>query len=213
MHVTANAAILTLTLAYSLAAQVDRVPKGTDIVVRTDETINTKYPSDSRIYRGSIERDVLDKTGKVAIRRGSQAELILRDVSDNELVLDLESVIVDGTRYTVDSQSEVVGGTERGRQGVGANKRTGKYVGGGAVLGTIIGAIAGGGTGAAIGAAAGAGAGAVGQTVTKGSNVRLPAESIISFRLERPMIIGAADDGYTRDGYHYHRYERERQQQ
>src|SRR6266404_6245546 len=54
---------------------------------------------------------------------------------------------------------------ESRRDGVGGNKRTGQFVGTGAVLGAIIGAIAGGGKGAAIGAVAGAGAGAGAQII------------------------------------------------
>jgi hypothetical protein len=81
-------------------------------------------------------------------------------------------------------------------------------VGGGAVIGAIVGAIAGGGKGAAIGAASGAGAGAIGQTVTRGRNVRLSAESLIAFRLDRGLNV-AIDRGTMRDGHHYHGYYRE----
>jgi len=139
------------------------------------------------------------------IPSGSHAELILRDSTSHEIVLDLESIEVRGRRYVVNAETENVEARD-GKQGVGTNKRTGKYVGGGAILGSIIGAIAGGGKGAAIGAAAGAGAGAVGQTVTRGGNVRLPAESLITFRLDRALRVGGADDGYDRNGHHYHRY-------
>jgi hypothetical protein len=205
--------ILSVALSLTLAAQVDRVPRGTEITVRTDETIDAKYPTNSRIYRATVDRDVLDRAGSIIIPRGSPAELILRDVSDRDLVVDLESVVVGGRRYMLDARDEVISGDEHRREGVGANRRTGKYVGGGAVLGTIIGAIAGGGKGAAIGAAAGAGAGAVGQSATRGGHVRLPAESLISFRLDRGLTIGPPDEGLTREGYHYHRYDRDRPNQ
>ena len=56
----------------------------------------------------------------------------------------------------------------------------------------MIGAIAGGGKGAAIGAATGAGAGAVGQTVTKGKSVKVPSESLLTFRLDRSLRLGSA---------------------
>lgn len=197
---------LALGCAFTVGAQTDRVPAGTEIAVRTNDSIDAKHPSDSRIYSAVVDRDVLDSSGRVVIPRGSNAELILRDASDREIVLDLESVDVNGRRYTVASSSERVTADER-KEGVGANKRTGKYVGGGAVIGSIIGAIAGGGKGAAIGAATGAGAGAIGQTVTRGGSVRLPSESVLTFRLDRPLMVGAADDGYTRDGRHYHRYD------
>lgn len=204
---------LTGGLSLSLVAQVDRVPRGTEITVRTNETIDAKYPSDSRVYTGVIDRDVMDNTGRVVIPRGANAELIMRDADENNIVVDLEAVEVNGRRMIVDTESETISSTtspENEREGVGANKRTGKYVGGGALIGGIIGAIAGGGKGAAIGAATGAGAGAVGQTVTRGGNVRLPSESLLTFRLERALRVGSQHDFYDREGRHYHRYERER---
>jgi hypothetical protein len=198
---------IALALSFSLAAQTDRVPAGTEIVVRTNEAVDAKHPTDSRIYSAVVDRDVLDTSGRVIIPRGSDAELIMRDASDTDVVVDLESVNVNGRRYVVDAPAQSVSANEAKKEGVGANERTGKYVGGGALIGSIIGAIAGGGKGAAIGAATGAGAGAVGQTATRGGSVRLPAESLLTFRLDRPLRVGSADDGYSRDGRHYHRYD------
>ena len=200
-----RSAALVGALSFSLFAQVDRVPAGTEIVVRTNDAIDAKHPSDSRIYTGVVERDVTDRSGRVVIPRGADAELIMRDSAENEIIVDLEAVEVRGQRYSVDTASErVTGDGGERKEGVGVNERTGKYVGGGALIGSIIGAIAGGGKGAAIGAATGAGAGAVGQTVTRGGSVRLPSESVLTFRLDRPLRMGVADSGYMRDGYHYH---------
>jgi bifunctional DNA-binding transcriptional regulator/antitoxin component of YhaV-PrlF toxin-antitoxin module len=210
MRTFLQTALLACGVAAGLYAQADRVPSGSEVVVRTNEVIDAKSPSDSRIYSAVVDRDVTDRSGRVVIPRGSNAELILRDSSDNEVVLDLESVDVNGQRYTVSSTPEsLTTDSTSQREGVGANKRTGKYVGGGAVIGSIIGAIAGGGKGAAIGAATGAGAGAVTQTVTRGGKVRVPAETLLTFRLDRGLRVGAADDGYTRDGRHYHRNDRD----
>jgi hypothetical protein len=197
-------------MSTGLWAQTDRVPAGTEIVVRTNETIDAKRPSDSRIYSGVVDRDVMDNSGRVVIPRGSDAELIMRDYSDNEIVLDLESVNVNGKRYTVDTAEQTMTPSDGERkEGIGANERTGKYVGGGAIIGSIIGAIAGGGKGAAIGAATGAAAGAAGQTITRGGSVMLPSESLVTFRLDRPLRLNsAADSGYMRDGRHYHPYDR-----
>lgn len=203
-HALRSAAILS-ALSFSLLAQADRVPAGTEIVVRTNDTIDAKHPSDSRIYTGVVERDVTDRSGRVVIPRGADAELIMRDSSDDQIVVDLEAVEVNGRRYMIDTTAERISGEggER-KEGVGVNERTGKYVGGGALVGSIIGAIAGGGKGAAIGAATGAGAGAIGQTVTRGGSVKLPSESVLTFRLDRALRVGGADTGYMRDGYHYH---------
>jgi hypothetical protein len=200
--------ILSIGLAAGLFAQTDRVPAGAEISVRTIDTIDANSPSDYRVFRATVERNVSDTSGRVAIPRGSEAELIMRDASRDSIVLDLESVVVNGRRYAVSSTAETVTSDASRKEGVGANQRTGKYVGGGALIGTIIGAIAGGGKGAAIGAATGAGAGAVGQTVTRGGRVRLPSESILTFRLDRPLMVDVADTGFMRDGQHYHRYDR-----
>jgi len=120
------------------------------------------------------------------------------------MAIELDAVIVGGHRYMVKADTY----ESSRRTGVGANKRTGEYVGGGAVFGTIIGAIAGGGKGAAIGALAGGAAGAGAQTVTRGHALHIPAESVLSFRLEQPLEVATGryerDNGYDRDGYHYH---------
>ena len=75
------------------------------------------------------------------------------------------------------------------RQGLGANKRTGKFVGGGALLGTVLGAIAGGSRGAAIGALAGGAAGAGGEVLTRGRALHIPPETILRFRLDYPVYL------------------------
>jgi len=107
----------------------------------------------------------------------------IRDASD--LVLALRSVSIAGRQYVVNTTDL----RQEGKDGIGVNKRTGEYVGGGAALGAIIGAIAGHGKGAAIGALSGAGAGAVAQVVTKGNSIKVPAETLMTFRLDRPVRV------------------------
>jgi hypothetical protein len=50
-------------------------------------------------------------------------------------------------------------------------------------------AIFGGGRGAAIGAGAGAGGGFVTQLFTRGKQVKVPAETLLHFRLEKPLVL------------------------
>ena len=192
---------MLLMTAMVAVAQVGTIDGGATIVVRTNETIHAKK-NDGRVYSGVVDQDVLDQNGNVAIPRGSEAELIVRRAGDRDLLLDLESITVNGRRYAVAANPADLGSGQR--EGVGGNSRTGKFVGGGAILGTIIGAIAGGGKGAAIGAVSGAAAGAGTQTLTRGPSVRVPAESLLTFRLERPLQVDIADNGYSRRGRHYH---------
>jgi hypothetical protein len=138
------------------------------------------------------------------IPRGARAELLVQNLGPNEGTLDLDSIEFDGRRYMVDAEKYMMSR----KSGVGENRRTAKYLGGGALFGTIVGAIAGGGKGAAIGALAGGAAGAGAQSLTRGGEVRIPAESIVTFRLDEPLRIAAApynrDNGYDENGYHYH---------
>jgi hypothetical protein len=195
--------LLMCAVATLLAvAEARTLSTGTSISVRTNEMIDVKK-SDGRVFGGVVDQDVTDANGRVAIPRGSTAELMVKKLSNNQLALDLESVTVNGQRYAVTADAASMSSEQR--DGIGKNKRTGTFIGGGALLGTIIGAIAGGGKGAAIGAAAGAGAGAGAQVLTRGKTVKVPAESLLTFRLEHALETGVADNGVTRNGRHYHR--------
>jgi len=168
-------------------SRMERVvlPVGTEVAVRTNERIDSRDVVEGQTFSAQIEEDIRDTDGSVAIPRGSDARLVTRRVENNgDITLDVDSITVAGRRYRVSTANEEL---QNRRDGIGGNERTGKYVGGGAVLGAIIGAIAGGGKGAAIGAASGAGAGAATQIITRGREVHVPAESVIRFRLDTPL--------------------------
>jgi len=172
------------------------LPAGALIPVRSEETIDAAVASGGQTYAAEVTRDIKDADGAVVIPRGSNAQIIIRSAAKggrikgaSDLVLDLDSVSVEGRLYRLDTQDVI----RKGRDGVGKNKRTAVFTGGGAAIGAIIGAIAGGGRGAAIGAASGAGAGAGTQIVTKGAAIRIPAETILTFRLDAPLRVDAAN--------------------
>ncbi len=168
-------------------AHMERVvlAPGTEVNVRTNELISARNTVEGQTYSAQIEDNVRDTDGSIAIPRGSDARLVVRRLeNDGDLTLDLESITVEGRRYRVSTADQEL---ENQGQGNGGNRRIAQFAGGGAVLGAIIGAIAGGGKGAAIGAGAGAGAGAITGIVTRGKEVHVPAESVIRFRLDRPL--------------------------
>ena len=173
-----------VTAAHGQTATLDA---GTTVEVRTNDTIDVKNVNEARSYTGTVNKDVMDASGRVAIPKGSPAELTVRKVSDRELALDLNAIDVAGRRYTVASDASTKTGAEK--EGIGKNKRTGKYVGGGAVAGAVIGAIAGGGKGAAIGAGVGAAGGGVATAATKGQQVKIPSETKLDFTLKSPFAV------------------------
>lgn len=168
------------------------LPVGTQISVRTEDTIDSAAAAEGQTYPAEVTDNVLDANGDVVIPHGSNGQLVIRSASKggrihgtSDLVLDLQSISVEGQQYLI-STSDV---RESGKQGLGANKRTAEFTGGAAAVGAIIGAIAGGGKGAAIGAGAGAGGGALTQILTKGGSIRVPVETVLTFQLDKPVQI------------------------
>jgi len=144
-----------------------RLQPGMTISVRTNEAIDSAQ-TDYRVYSGIIDEDVRGDNGRIAIARGSTVEMIVRRNHNNELWLDLESVMANGQRYAIDASPDRVVGTS----------------GSDTAIGSIVGAITG----------------------SRGTNVHIPRNTVINFRLETPLEMNIADRGVNRDGYHYHDY-------
>ncbi len=165
------------------------IPAGTTVSIRTDQNINAKDAQPGMTYDAEIADNVSDQSGNVVLPKGAPARLTVVDtknaIGKQEMSLALQSVNVNGRVYNL--QTNTSSGSKSG--GIGANKRTGEYVGGGALLGTLIGAMAGGGKGAAIGAAIGAAGGAGTQVLTRGSQINVPAETILKFKLDQPLSL------------------------
>jgi len=146
--------------------RVTRIEPGTNISVRTNEPIDVER-FDNRVYYGTVAQDIRGDNGRLAIPRGARVELIVRVMRDNDLVLDLESVDVNGQRYAIQ--------TDRNR--VESQRDN-------SLIGAIVGAINGG--------------------QAQGRAVRIPRDSVLNFRIQAPLIVGVADRGVDRSGYHYH---------
>ena len=146
--------------------RVTRLDPGTMIAVRNNDTIDTDR-RDNQVYGGTVDQDVRGNDGRLAIPRGSRVELMVRISRDNDLIIDIESVRVNGERYAIK--------VEPNRQEAREDD---------SLVGSIVGAIQGG--------------------EARGRVVRIPRDSVLTFRLERPLVVGALDRGHDRGGYHYH---------
>lgn len=181
---------LVILLGSAVWAQNKVIPSGTKVSVRTNEAIDSKTAQAGQTFSAVVDQNILDSSGAVLVPKGSGAQLVLRSVSSggtvgtSELALDLQSITVGGRRYMVSTPESV---QKSDKEGIGKNRRTAEMVGGGAVLGTVIGAIAGGKKGAAIGAITGAAGGAAVQVLTRGKEVRVPAETVLTFQLNESL--------------------------
>ena len=111
------------------------IPAGASIQVRNNEPISSQTAEVGQTFSAVVSQDVMDSSGNLAIPRGSDATLVVRGTNDqgrlqgrSELAIDLGAVTVAGRQYRLDTADFV----EQGREGVGANKRTGIFMGGGA---------------------------------------------------------------------------------
>ncbi len=159
----------------------EMVPPGTQIRVRTDNAIDVAKWDRGRIYSGHVDADVYNNRGEMVIPRGSYCEMIVRQAGPDQLALDLESVTANGRRYVVDAT------------GPQFNMDQAQYNSGAGLVGAIIGTIA----------------GATGGNVEyRGGRIQVPGAVDLTFQLQQPLhVVTWNDEGYDRDGSHYHHYE------
>ncbi len=162
------------------------LPAGTNVTIRMIDDVDAKVAQVGQTFRGSIDDPVM-LGDRVVIPKGADVVTKLVELQEagkivggGQLTLDLVSVTLNGRPVDLSTQSV----TQAGESG---KKDSAKVIGGTAALGTIIGAIAGGGKGAAIGAISGAAAGTAVRVVTSGANVKIPAETRLTFTLQQPV--------------------------
>lgn len=171
--------IPAMVIASQVPALADDILPGTQIQVRSDSRVDVSNWDRGRIYPAHVARDVYARDGDLAVPRGSEAELIVRQTGPDQYMLDLESITINGRRYALDTS------------GPHYNMPQAEYQDGRGIVGAIVGAIA----------------GANGeQAETRGAEIRIPPGSLLTFQLQQPMhVVGWGDEGYERDGHHYHR--------
>jgi hypothetical protein len=168
---------MSFLLAATLAAAA-RFPAGKIVRIRLGQTISSASARNGETFDATLAAD-LAVNGKTIARRGAPVRGRVVDArSSGRLtapgVLKLRLTSIDGTAV----QTGLVA-----RSGQSHKGRNVKAIGGTALAGAVIGALAGGGKGAAIGAGAGAAAGTAGAAATGKKDVRLPAETVLSFTI------------------------------
>jgi hypothetical protein len=163
-------------------------PKGAPVVVRTIAEIDTDRNRVGDVFEATLE-DAMVWGNQTVFPRGTTVKGRIAYAKESgkltgqsQLVLELTDIVANGRSYFVRTSDYTEVGSSRG-------KRTAATAGGTAALGAIIGAIAGGGKGAAIGAASGAAVGTGIQVVTRGEVLRIPAETVLEFKLQSALRV------------------------
>jgi hypothetical protein len=164
------------------------IPDGTALSVRLTDALDSEKSQAGDTFRATLNAPITVEDN-VVIPEGADLEGRVVDVKSaahfkgaSLLAVELTKVSFNGHSYPIHTNTWQKEGTARG-------KNTAVKVGGGAALGAIIGGIAGGGKGAAIGSVVGAGAGTGAQAVTKGEQIKLNAEQLMSFTLQTPVTV------------------------
>ncbi len=169
-------------------AQTVSVPAGTSLPVRISDALDSGSTQTGQVIHGTLAADIV-ADNMVAIPRGTPVTGRVTEAKDATHFSGSSSLSVELTGVQLNGRLVPVSTSAFSQQGKGRGKNTAMKTGGGAALGAIIGALAGGGKGAAIGAASGGGIGAGVNGVTKGEQVKIPAETLINFKLQSPVSV------------------------
>jgi hypothetical protein len=163
------------------------VERGTTLKVRTAATLSTKSHESGDTFDASLAAPLVIDGATVA-RQGAAIRGVIVEADKGGRVkgrahlavrlTELETATgdwVDIYTQTVVRQAPASKGKDAAKIGVGSG------------VGAAIGAIAGGGKGAAIGAGAGAGAGTGAVLATRGKQVVIPGETVLTFQLSAPL--------------------------
>lgn len=176
------------------APQKVTIPSGTSLAIRLVDTIDSETSTQGQTFHATLDSPVA-VDGDVAIPAGYEVEGHIVEVHSagkfagkSLLTLQLDRISVGGKVYNLETDTYHREGSSRG-------KNTAEKVGAGGVIGAVLGGILGGGKGAAVGAAAGGGVGGGVQAATKGQQIKLPSETVLTFTLQSSLTIVPTKQG------------------
>jgi hypothetical protein len=183
--VSANAAgELTRSVSVTL-------PESTAIHVILNNAVGSDRSQPGDHFEATLSQPVM-LGGRTVIPEGAHATGVVVDarrsgrlVGHPHLQIALESVEVGGNTYEIRTATETKIGKRHGKHNFA-------FIGGGLGGGLLIGALAAGGGGALLGGPIGAGVGTVAAVVTCKRDIRLPAETHVTFELATPATIDVA---------------------
>ncbi|MGJ5820979.1 hypothetical protein [Paludibaculum fermentans] len=170
-------------IVFAQSGETPTIPKGTQVTVRTLDSIQSKQSEVGQSYRCTMDSPVVAE-GKEIVSKGADCVMKIVEMKSagklkgsNELKLVVSEIRVGSNLIAVNSEPTEV-------KGKGKGKSTGLRTGIGAAAGAGLGAVLGGGKGAAIGGGIGAGAGAASAAMTSGPEIKVPPETLLTFVIQ-----------------------------
>jgi hypothetical protein len=197
-----RAVLIVSFIPTSAWAQRVTLSPGVKMAIRLDETISTKNHYFGPIVQATLDQDILDARGRVAIPAGARVKLAMAEFKRAghvfgraKLRLRLYSVVEpDGTEVPLDGYATRLDnnhkpgseGTFHGPRGWGKDAAVDMTAMG---TGAGVGAAVGGPVGLPAGAAAGMLTAGVWTVARRGPDLVLPAGTVIEFTLGRPAAV------------------------
>jgi hypothetical protein len=161
--------------------------------VFTTSAISTKTNQVGEVFSATLANAITDGEWVIA-KRGAHVEGVIVKSDPGGRTSGTAAIAVELRRLTLaDGRTIDLSTDALTRQAKSTKGKDAKKVGIGAGVGAAIGAIAGGGKGAAIGATVGGGAGTAAVLSTRGDPATIPAESQLTFTLQKSIMITERD--------------------
>jgi len=181
-------AVLLLAAARTNRSDTVTLPELTPIHVTLDQALASDQSRPGDHFDATISEPIV-VADKTVVPKGAHVEGLVVNAQHSgrlmgraRLQLALQTVTLDGKSYEIHTASvHEVGGNHK--------KRNIAWIGGGAGGGLLIGALAAGGEGALIGGPIGAGAGTAAAFLTGKKDIKLPAETPLTFKLADPITV------------------------
>ncbi len=180
---TSSAAPATGGATVTLAA-------GMGLTIRMEESVDTERNRVGDSFRATLEEPI-SVGSQIILPRGSEVKGAIAYSRESGKVSGRSELILELTEIRANGKSYALQTSDYSEVGVSQGKKTAAAATGAAALGAVIGAIAGGGKGAAIGAVTGGAVGGGVAVLTSGQTLRVPAETILQFKLQKPLALDA----------------------
>ncbi len=169
--------------------QTVTIPAGTTLAVRLRQLISTDRQAEGDAFAATLDQPIVID-GFVIADKGSNVRGKITSLVNPGRVKGRAAISLELTEInTTDGQRVDVRTDTYHNEAASGKKGDIAKVGAGAAIGAIIGALAGGGKGAAIGAGVGGAAGGGAVLATKGEEVRITAETLLTFRLAENLTL------------------------